>query len=314
MNSVRVDSYLNEADFLRGKNRPVPRLMREECAVLSFADGCSVLACRGAHFVQGTPFLSSLRLSSAEERFFFERVEQHPRLLLETPFGVCLVFADLLEQTGLLCVLLLPNTAPASVAAALSQCSSVPFVLRTSMPSRCIPAAEDRALCEELLFYMELLFSRRPPRLSLLWRDCLFLADFAGCTVENTSFPDAEGTLSERDGCKFRLFLLCSFLTLRRTGGGVSAVGGEPRERFLLRVEQKKQYAPFHKRKKASDREAFFGQFSFLKEPVFADFWVCVPKVGVVLNGKLAVCEPAGRLRARLPSSWSFSLRLIPTP
>ncbi len=313
MNSAYIDSYLNEEAFLQGKNRPVPRLLREECGVLSFADGCSVIACRGAHFEQGASFASSLRLSEQEERFFFANAGKHPRLLLDTPFGACLVFADLLDKTGLICALLLPNRALFSVAAALSRCSSVPFLLRAPDSSRTAPAAEDCAWCEELLFYMDFIFSCRPSRLSLLWRDCLFLADFAGCTVEKTSFPAVEGTLSEHDSCKLRLFLLCSFLTLRKTGSGVSAVDGESGGRFLLRVEQKKQYAYFHKRKKAPDREAFFGRFSFLKEPVFSDFWVCVPDVGIVLNGKLAVCEPAGRLRSRIPFAWSFSMQLIPT-
>lgn len=313
MGSAYVDSYLNEEAFLQGKNRPVPRLLREECGVVSFARGCSVIACRGVHFEPGASFVSSLRLSHREEVFFFANVGKHPRLLLDTPMGPCLVFADLLEKTGLFCALLLPKGVLSSVAAALARCSSVPFLLRAPASLRGAPAAEDRALCEELLFYMELVFSRRPSRIALLWRECTLLAEFAGCTVERTAFPAVEGSLSDRDSCKFRLFLLCSFLTLRRTGSGVSTAVGAPEGDFLLRVEQKKQYGPFYKRKKASAREAFFHQFLFLKESVFADFWVCVPEVGVILNGKLAICEPSERLRSRVPSAWSFSMQLIPT-
>ncbi len=312
MKAFHIDSYLNEEVFLQEKDRPAPRVLREECGVISFAQNCAVIACRGAHFEQGVSFLTSLQLSRQEETFFFANAGRHPRLLLDTPFGACLVFADLLSETGLLCALLIPNGALFSVASALLQCSSVPFLMRSQMPPRSAPAARDRSLCQELLFYMERILSPRSSDASLLWRDCLLLANFVGCTVENASFPPMEEGISHSDICRLRLFLLCAFLTLRKTGGGVCADGGEAEGRLLLRVEQKKQYAPFYKRKKASDREAFFGQFSFLKEPVFADFWVSVPEVGVVLNGKLALREKLHGLRSRASSALCFRLQITP--
>lgn len=312
MNSFRIDSYLNEEVLLREKDRLAPRVLREECSVISATQNYATIAFRGAHFEQGVSFLSSLQLSDAEEAFFLANVGRDSRLLLDTPHGSCLVFADSLSETGLLCALLLPKAEPSSVAAALVQLSSLPFLSRVTPSSHRAPAAQDSALCRELLFYMERILSERSADASLLWRDSLLVANFVGCIVEKASFPPTESRLSHSDICRLRLFLLCSFLTLRGTGGGVCADGEDSDGRLLLRVEQKKQYTPLHKRKKASDREAFFGQFSFLKEPAFSDFWVSVPEVGIVFNGKLPLLERTGHLRSRSACELYFCLKIIP--
>ena len=226
-NAVR--SYVPELDFLGLKDARGCRLCREDVAVLDASNGFRTVAFRGSVMLDGEAFLSSVGLSGEERSFLEDSLGRASRVLLHSPAGPLLVFADLIRETGLL-IAVRPHSPSKekrglrseSLVRALHLLGREDFLISPAASRSASRAhSEDLSLCqalEELLYYMDGLCPDRLLPFGLA-PSVLRLANFAGCDPRRIRFPDALPDLTPIQGAHLLLFLLCSFLTLRQRSG-----------------------------------------------------------------------------------------------
>lgn len=203
--------YVPEFWAFRQKDSRACRKLLEDIAVLDVAEK-RVLASRGKRFEAPLP-----------EACF----EETPgRTLLADGSGCFLLFPDLCPEENLVLALYFERRA-----------SDLSLVLtrlgRKDFSGKKRGGKPDQALFDllaEVLFYFDglLLGKGSLP----LWTLVLRAANFAGCKLKRTNLPVQSFRLEPSENALFLAFLLCFFLSVRRSGGEVKAEA-EPADTLL---------------------------------------------------------------------------------
>ena len=224
-----LSSDVPEALRFVQKHQDPSRGCVEGCAVIDPANSCRILASRGSELAEGEDFFAICGVSEDDRRILDRLSPTHERILAPCQRGSVLLFADLFWDTGLLIGVLLPFEA-ASVLRGLHWLGQQKSLLCAESLSNTSLALQmgDETICrhlEELFYYLTRMLVPKPE--ASLWTRCLLIANFAGCRLHRVALPVEAPRLSKRDESCMTLFLLCSFLTLRRRNGKVTALGDE---------------------------------------------------------------------------------------
>ena len=288
-----ISSYVPEAVLLDGKDGATCRVCREDCAVLDARNGYAVVAYRGHTPLLGSDFFSYARLDDSEYLFMQSASKTHARLLLNSSRGALLIFADHLEQTGLITVLL-PNLQDVSNAApslrhALARIDRSDVLVSPSITERRLPL--NAKLCEwleEQFFYIDAFLIPRPLS-NGFYRAASCIARFAGCRLGCAYTATDKQDVHPDDQIRFADFLLCTLLTLRQRDTAVSAknvtdtVGAESVEYVICAAST--QTAPLDGNR---SREAF----PFLACECFSDFGISMENETFCLHAPLHSATP----------------------
>ncbi len=223
---TNLHSYVPENLQFLHKQQAASRRFFEECALFSPEKNFQILASRGNRLPEGESFLACCGISLSPSAFLGQISPQSIHLLIPCKEGSVLLFADLFAHTGLLFGVLVPVDGE-TILRVLTLIGRSDFRSVAAFP-HATPSFRtgDELLCrqlEELFYYTTRIFSPKPE--ASLWTGCLLIANFAGCRLAKVSLPIESPALSKRDEACMTLFLLASFLTLRRKSGEVMAEG-----------------------------------------------------------------------------------------
>ena len=228
-----TERYLPEAALFAGKDGRTCRPFVEDCVVAEASDGFPILAERGVGTQIGVGLSDLTGIGEETLRAALALPRAENKNPLPCRGGSVLLFDDLLRSTGLIVALRLRDN-PETVRRAILSPVAQPFYADLLPP----PNAEEERLCriaESIRATRKIL---SPERFPGVWTHCLRIADFAGCRVEYSSIPIENLPLDRTSQDTLTAFLLCTFLTLRRSNGAVGSVGEGVRDRFRIRVEQ----------------------------------------------------------------------------
>ena len=221
---MNIKSYVPELTLLENKAEQSARMFDEDLSVIDPASDFCTVACRGIGSAVGRSMTEAYGIDPAELAFLRHALASHKRILLRGKGRAVLLFADLLDATGLL-LAAVPKLSAASAARLLRHLCRADFAIT---PALCAATgalqAEDKTSYDrlsELLYYTDRILSDDPN--TGLWTRTLLTANFAGCLLETTSLPVHALTLSRDEQHRFTAFLLCAFLTLRNRDAAVQA-------------------------------------------------------------------------------------------
>ena len=216
MNKIR--SYVPESVFFDNKDQSGCRIFHDNCAIINAVDNYRLIAARGIDIPIGEPFFDTLSISDEETdrlQKFLQTQEEY--LLLSCQKSTLIVFAALLQNTGLLLVVQVSyckKDVQKSIENARRDAFSPIF-----HPDNIVFQEEPR-LQEKLaeIFYYTDRILQPPPTLGL-WTRLLLIANFVGCRLEHVSLSASFPTLPKKHQDVLTAFLLCAFLIFRhRTG------------------------------------------------------------------------------------------------
>lgn len=221
---MNIKSYVPELTLLESKAEQSARTFDGDLAVIAPANGFCAVACRGRACAVGQSMTEAYGIDPAELAFLRHALASHKRILLQGKGGAVLLFADLLDTTGLL-LAAVPKLSAASAARLLRHLCRADFAISPTLSAATgALQAEDKSSYDrlsELLYYTDRILSDDPN--TGLWTRTLLTANFAGCLLEATSLPVNAFALSRGEGHRFTAFLLCAFLTLRNRDATVAA-------------------------------------------------------------------------------------------
>lgn len=218
----KIQGYVPEATLFQSKQGQECRIFHNDCAIINAKDHFRILAERGFGGTVGLSFLKALSLEAdAVKELEAFPLSNRPALLLPTKDASLFLFSGWYSATGLLLAVRiskeyetikkhLKNAARPSILEGISNSDS----------HGC--ATEDPAEpLEELLFYTERIFSEGDTDTPMMQTH--LLANFAGCRLNQLDLPATSPFPDKTIRDRYSAFLLCLFLTLRKTGGAVSA-------------------------------------------------------------------------------------------
>ena len=284
-----IRSYIPEAFFLDQKDEDHMRVCREDLVLVDPADGYRVVVGRGKEILAGEPFAPLVRLSRSERQFLEQSLGRKMRLLLQGKNEPILVFADLLEASGLLLVIC-PRFDTENLKRGLALLGKSEFISsnrsEAGAPS---PRNGDAAVCkylQELFYYLDRIFSVSEEL--RLWTTAALIANLAGCHANFAAMPTEAVTPLPMDRLRLLAFLLCLFLSMREEAISATATGEVSELSISLSA------SPLLPTGKASACN-----YRFLQLPAFRDISISLRNGGWVLEASFCKKTEHAPVRAK---------------
>ena len=239
MRGFKIESYVPEENFFFGKDAHVYKALYEDCFVVDIKDDVRILAsARGIEI--GASLIQSRNLSLADAAALLNLFDgTNEVLILPCPTGTLLVYPAW-QTLGLALVFFLKENAE-NIQKACQNAQRYAF-------SAVFEAEEETKINQRLrlehkvctlLFYMEQLFGANRQENAVA--HVLMIANLVGCRLHETTVLSEGITLDENELDTLGAYLFCTFMTMRRYNGRVSAtnapIEGETTE-ILTHVPQ----------------------------------------------------------------------------
>jgi hypothetical protein len=293
MKSQNIHAYVPEEFLLRNKEELPCHRFREDLAIVSYADDCKILTCRGPSLHTG----SCLAISENEKRIIDLAISTEKTAAVLADGKLLLVFTELFAKTGLLCVSFPHGNATTLAKSLLASevqgvlCSDALLTLAAS-GVKCENTITE--LIEEFYLFRRILIAN--PNTEFRLHNAR-IAEIAGCRVDVRTLPIGVFPIDWIDFSKWTAFLLCAFLALR----GDSALDTQihlndaTRREFSLQVSHISE----HPQKTPIEDE----RFAFLRLPCFSGYHLSKTKNGFVLD--TALCRQKQEPFAVHSDSWN---------
>ena len=258
-----VENYVPIEDFYREKQMPATDAFCDRFAVLSWGQAFRVVASRGEGLSAGAVLPVDPEENVGHLR---QTLADGKRVIVQTAVGAAILFGDLYE--GGMIPALFPNGSSEDLATACGLLGRKELVLSYAFEKAARKGAgtHSRAvfdLCRglnETLNRCDRLFCQKEPYDFRL--HCAEVAAFAGCRVNTGELPMGDFPICASDRCRWTLFLLCLFLSLR----GASAEGTKFR---MEEIERQTLTTGMEYRSNRDSRKTDTERFAFLDHPAF---------------------------------------------
>ena len=214
MRSYKIESYVPEQNFYQGKDARFWSAAFEDCFVIDFHCGPNIIAsCRGADAIEFS--LSSMvnlpALFGGNEPF-----------VLPCAKGTLLIYPAWRHLEFALAFLFKENVQAVESAHKTAQRYAFSTIFNTDVKQDDnLQTVLEAKLCT-LHFYMSRLFGDK--RETNAVAHILMIANLVGCRLHEMSVSHIDATLDEREMERLDAYLFCSFMTMRRYNGKISAM------------------------------------------------------------------------------------------
>jgi hypothetical protein len=222
MRSFKIESYVPEKSFFRGKDARFCKTAYEDCFVVDIKDDARVLASCRENDYTGASLVKCMDLSLADAASLLHIFgSKDSVLILPCSVGTLLIIPAW-RTLGLALVFLFKENAQ-DVQKAYQNAQRYAFLAvfeaeedeKTNQRLRL-----ENKLCT-LLFYKEHLFGTK--RQANATAHILMIANLVGCRLHETTILREGLTLDENELDSLGAYLFCTFMTMRRYNGKVSA-------------------------------------------------------------------------------------------
>jgi hypothetical protein len=297
-------SYVPEMLFSDRKQESPARICREDFTVLDPTNKYKILAGRGLYTQAGLSFLRLWQIPTTEIEWMEGVLPRHRRVLLDGKDGPVLVFADLLQTTGLLFAVR-PYLSVNLLVSGLRQLNLKNVVISPGLEASCsmtVPDESRLTQISELFYYMDRILDAEDRFEIGVWTRTRLIATFAGCKLESVDLPITEPTASRTERDRLTAFLICTLLEMRKMDGKIAALGEGTAPTFRCRLE----LTPLGR---LSPRiKDYKSLFPALEVPVFRDFSVQREEDRLVLDAYFSTPGDGGELHAELPFYWHWRM------
>ena len=222
MRSFKIESYVPEESFYQGKDARFCRTAYEDCFVIDIENDARILASLRGNCEIGASLVQNMKLSLADAAALFNLFNGTKEfLILPCPAGTLLVFPAW-QTLGLALVFFLKENAE-EVQKAHQNAQRYAFldVFEVEEDAKINQRLRlEQRLCT-LLFYMEHLFGVK--RQANAMAHVLMIANLVGCHLQETTVLREGLALDENELNTLGAYLFCTFMTMRRYNGRVSA-------------------------------------------------------------------------------------------
>ena len=213
MRSYKIESYVPEENFLRGKDARFCRAAFEDCFVVDVHKGIQVIA--------STRGEKNLEVSMADAANLLTRERGKKEILMLPSSRGTLLFYPAWQSLGLALAFFLPES-PKEVEKAYQNAKRYAFsmVFNNEADEENNQNQQlETKLCV-LDFYINSLFGDK--RETNITAQILMLANLIGCRLHETIVSRMNINFDEREAEKISAFLCCVFMTMRRYNGRIS--------------------------------------------------------------------------------------------
>ena len=213
MRSYKIESYVPEENFLRGKDARFCRAAFEDCFVVDVHKGIRVIA--------STRGEKNLEVSMADAANLLTRERGKKEILILPSSHGTLLFYPAWQSLGLSLAFFLPES-PEEVEKAYQNAKRYAFsmVFNNEADEENNQNQQlETKLCV-LDFYINSLFGDK--RETNITAQILMLANLVGCRLHETTVSRMSINFDEREAEKISAFLCCVFMTMRRYNGRIS--------------------------------------------------------------------------------------------
>ena len=291
-----LSSYLPEMIFGENKHAIPARICREDFVAVDPSNGYRILAGRGVSIDEGASLPQVWGVAKKEIAYLERELPRHRRVLLSGAHGPILVFADLLDTTGVLFAVR-PDASARGLRKSLLflGIDTVAISPAIAEPDASMPHEKMLEYVEELFYYMDRIFDAQNRFGIGLWTRTALISNFVGRRLQSTELP-VDLPISSRSECeRLTAFLICTLLSLRQMDGAIRAVHDPIDPTLSCRVELN----PEGWEAKPSVRD--HDRFLFLALPAFRDFEVRCEEGRLVLDALIHKLEKDTLLRAEIP-------------
>lgn len=215
MRTYQIESYVPEEGFYQGKDAQFWRAAFADCFVIDLQNNFEVIAsCRGTHSldVSMADAAALLHLFKGEKEFLI-LPSSHGTLMVYSAwphlsFALAFLFDESLDEVQKA----YQNTQRYAFSTLFDAAEGEKINQRLNLENK---------LCT-LVRYMDRLFGTDKP--SNVPAHILMIANLVGCRLHEASVLGMRVTLDEREAQKLGAYLCCTFMTMRRYNGKVSAL------------------------------------------------------------------------------------------
>ena len=297
MRSYKIESYVPEKNFYMGKDARFWCAAFEDCFVMDVHYGPHIIAsCRGT---------SEDKLSLSSTANLLTKFGSNEPFILPCAKGTLLVYPTWRHLEFALAFLFKESVETVEKAYQTAKRYAFSPILNTEREEEGDPQTELKNKLCILQFYMNRLFGAKREQNAVA--HILMIANLVGCHLHEMSVSHIDATLDEREMERLDAYLFCTFMTMRRYNGKVSALsdgeddktdGNSPHvpQEYALRIQQSVR----EKMTKITtfDLPAKHEMESFAKHPAFASYQITEEDGTVCLHIPL-------KQKALLSSIWA---------
>ena len=228
MRSYKIESFVPEENFYLGKDARFWSAAFVDCFVMDFHYGFNIIAsCRGTKEVE---------LSLSATANLLTMVGGNEPFVLSCAKGTLLIYPAWRHLEFAL-AFLFKESAP-TVEKAYENAKRYAFspIFDSEGETKATPQTELEAKLCTLHFYINRLFGDK--RETNAAAHILMIANLVGCRLHEMSVSRMDATLDEREMECLDAYLFCTFMTMRRYNGKVSALPDDNSDRILQHVSQ----------------------------------------------------------------------------
>ena len=214
MRSYKIESYVPEQNFYQGKDARFWSAAFEDCFVMDLHYGPNIIAsCRGTDAIE-------LSLSSTANLLTLFAVNEP--FVLPCKKGTLLIYPAWRHLEFALAFLFKESPQTVEKAYQTAQRYAFSTIFDADNKKDNSPQTELEAKLCMLHFYMSRLFGDK--RETNAAAHILMIANLIGCRLHEMSVSRIDATLDEREMERLDAYLFCTFMTMRRYNGKVSAL------------------------------------------------------------------------------------------
>ena len=231
-------SYVPELTFGEQKQQMPARVCREDFAVIDPTNQYRILTGRGRETHLGQALPKAWKIPKTEIEWLERALFLQRRALLDTPNGPVLIFADVLEPTGMLLAMRPYMDAPTFLRGLRYLGMRGIAVSPTMDAYGGVTLTEESVMqISELFYYMDRILDSDNRFEIGLWTRMHLIANFVGCRLTRVDLPISDPTTSRVERARLTVFWVCALLELRKINGDVCAGGEEEIACFRCSVE-----------------------------------------------------------------------------
>ncbi len=237
MRSYKIESYVPEESFYQGKDARFWSAAFADCFVVDLHYGANIIAsCKGTDSID-------LQLSSVANLLVL--FGSNEPFVLPCTKGTLLIYPAWRHLEFALVFLLEEDVKTVEKAYQNAQRYAFSTIFDTDNKKENAPQTELEAKLSTLRFYMNRLFGEN--RETNVTAHVLMIANLVGCRLHETSVLRVNTTLDEHEMKRLDAYLFCTFMTMRRYNGRVSALSDADQtyanlqhvsQEYGLRIEQ----------------------------------------------------------------------------
>ena len=267
--SYKIESYVPEQSFLSGKDARFCRAAFEDCFVVDIHNGLRVIASSNE--------IKSIELSIVDTASLLTLFDGSDAFsMLPYREGTLMVYPAWPKLEIALAFLLKENLQTVEKAYQTAKRYAFSRVFNAEQEDKNSPPTELEAKLCTLQFYMHHLFGEN--RQTNVSAQILMIANLMGCKLHEMSVSHVNVTLDEEEMGSLGAYLFCTFMTLRRYNGRVSATEEtEEKPSILTHVPQEYGIRIQQSIKEKATKPSLFDLplhadiASFASHPAFAD-------------------------------------------